>query len=67
MSLRRAHAADAARFAALAQWVWLDSDATDGVEGRFLPCLAECCTPQQAFFMLDGQAHRNLVFAWPTA
>lgn len=42
---RRARAEDAPRLAALAQWVWLDSYAVDGVEGRFLPYLAESFTP----------------------
>jgi len=42
---RRARTEDAPRLAALAQWVWLDSYAVDGVESRFLPYLAESFTP----------------------
>ncbi|CAM4188629.1 GNAT family N-acetyltransferase [Roseateles saccharophilus] len=41
MMPRRARPADAACLAALAQWVWLDSYATQGIEARFLPYLAE--------------------------
>lgn len=41
MTLRRACPADAPRLAVLAQWVWLDSYAGDGVEARFLPYLVE--------------------------
>jgi len=62
MTLRRAHAAnaaDGARLAALAQWVWLDSYAPDGVEGRFLPYLAEAFTPP-AFERLLADAGRQL-------
>ncbi|MGM9484197.1 GNAT family N-acetyltransferase [Roseateles sp. NT4] len=45
MNLRRARADDAPRLAALAQWVWLDSYAAEGVEQRFLPYLAESFLP----------------------
>lgn len=41
MTPRRARAADAARLAVLAQWVWLDSYAMRGVDAGFLPYLAE--------------------------
>lgn len=41
MTPRRAALADAPRLAALAQWVWLDSYATDGVDTGFMPYLAE--------------------------
>lgn len=64
--LRRARADDAARLAALAQWVWLDSYATDGVENRFLPYIAASFTPaeferliadpQQAVWLLEEGA-----------
>lgn len=40
MNLRRAHADDAPRLAALAQWVWLDSYAQSGVHAGVLPYLA---------------------------
>lgn len=45
MSLRRARPDDAACLAALARWVWLDSYADAGVEGRFLAYLDESFTP----------------------
>lgn len=41
MNCRRARVDDAARLAALAQWVWLDSYASDGVEARMLPYLSD--------------------------
>lgn len=45
MSPRRAVPADAQRLSALAQWVWLDTYAPDGVESRFLPYLFEHFSP----------------------
>ena len=59
MNLRRAHADDAARLAALAQWVWLDSYAIDGVESRFLPYLAESFVPA-AFEGLTADPRRAI-------
>ncbi|MFG6441676.1 GNAT family N-acetyltransferase [Roseateles sp. LKC17W] len=66
MTLRRASAQDAPQLAALAQWVWLDSYATGGVEPRFLPYLAESFTPaaferaiadpQQALWLVEDGA-----------
>jgi ribosomal protein S18 acetylase RimI-like enzyme len=66
MTLRRARADDTPRLAALAQWVWLDSYAADGVEARFLPYLAESFTPaaferaiadpQQALWLVEDGA-----------
>lgn len=66
MTLRRASAQDAPQLAALAQWVWLDSYASGGVEPRFLPCLAESFTPaaferaiadrQQALWLVEEGA-----------
>jgi ribosomal protein S18 acetylase RimI-like enzyme len=71
MTLRRACPADAPRLAALAQWVWLDSYAGDGVEARFLPYLAESFSadaferliadPDRALWVLEeGQALQGL-------
>jgi len=64
--LRRACADDAARLALLAQWVWLDSYATGGIESRFLPYIAASFTPaefegliahpQQAIWLLEEGA-----------
>ena len=45
MTLRRARAADADLLASLAQWVWLDSYAPEGVDRRALPYLAASFTP----------------------
>ncbi len=45
MTLRRARAADADLLASLAQWVWLDSYAPEGVDRRTLPYLAASFTP----------------------
>lgn len=59
MPLRRAHAADAARLAALAQWVWLDSYAAEGVAARVLPYLAESFAPP-VFERLLADAGRQL-------
>ncbi len=66
MTLRRARADDAPRLAALAQWVWLDSYAADGVEARFMAYLAVSFTPaaferaiadpQQALWLLEEGA-----------
>ncbi|MFG6431974.1 GNAT family N-acetyltransferase [Roseateles sp. LYH14W] len=64
--LRRARPDDAPRLAALAQWVWMDSYASDGVENRFLPFIAASFTPaefesliahpQQAIWLLEEGA-----------
>lgn len=66
MTLRRACSADAPGLAALAQWVWLDSYASDGVEARFLPYLAESFSagvferlvadPERALWVLEEGA-----------
>lgn len=69
---RLAQVDDAARLAALAQWVWLDSYAPDGVEHRFLSYLAESFTPQvfegllrdagrQIWLMEEGAALQGFV------
>ena len=41
MTVRRARPEDAPRLAVLAQWVWIDSYAADGVEAAFVPYLSD--------------------------